>query len=129
MEKEKGRERVRDGGPGVVEKYFSVLTRCLRSVFPYLYGVLGGERDGAKPARKSARCGVGDGSPRPHLPHPQQVGSGPRPQALKDGQSGVEERPTPDAPHPGKRRPPRAPSSRPHSAQSQLARARAEGFF
>ena len=37
------------------------------------------------------------------------------------------ERPTPDIPHPGKRRPPRAPSCRPHSAQSQLARARAVG--
>ena len=34
----------------------------------------------------------------------------------------------PDAPHPGKRCPPRAPSYRPHSAQSQLARARAEGL-
>ena len=38
------------------------------------------------------------------------------------------ERPTPDAPRPGKRRPPRAPSCRPHSAQSQLARARAVGL-
>ena len=38
------------------------------------------------------------------------------------------ERRTPDAPHPGKRRPPRAPSCRPHSAQSQLARARALGL-
>ena len=38
------------------------------------------------------------------------------------------ERPTPDAPHPGRRRPPRAPSCRPHSAQSQLARARAVGL-
>ena len=38
------------------------------------------------------------------------------------------ERPTPDAPHPGKRRPPRAPSYRPHSGQSQLARARAVGL-
>ena len=36
--------------------------------------------------------------------------------------------PTPDAPHPGKRRPPRAPSCRPHSTQSQLARARAVGL-
>ena len=35
------------------------------------------------------------------------------------------ERPTLDAPHRGKRHPPRAPSCRPHSAQSQLARARA----
>ena len=41
---------------------------------------------------------VGDGSPRPHPPHPQQVGSGPRPQAPKEGRSGVGERPTPDAP-------------------------------
>ena len=37
------------------------------------------------------------------------------------------ERPTPRAPHPGKRRPPRAPSCHPHSAQSQLARARVMG--
>ena len=39
------------------------------------------------------------------------------------------ERPTPDAPHPGRRRPPRAPSCRPHSAQSQLAGARALGLL
>ena len=38
------------------------------------------------------------------------------------------ERPSPDAPHPGKGRPPRAPSCRPHSAQSQLARARVVGL-
>ena len=82
----------------------------------------------AKPARKRPRCGVGDGSPRPHPPHPQPVGSGPRPHARKEGWSGEGERPTPDAPHPGKRRPPRAPSCRPHSAQSQLARARAVGL-
>ena len=37
------------------------------------------------------------------------------------------ERPSPDGPHPGKRRPPRAPSCRRNSAQSQLARARAVG--
>ena len=60
----------------------------------------------AKPARKSARCAVGDGSPRPHPPHPQPVGSGPRPRARKDKWPGVGERPTPDAPHPGKGRPP-----------------------
>ena len=82
----------------------------------------------AKPARKSARCVVGDGCPRPHPPHPQPVGSVPRPHARKDEWSGVGERPTPDAPHPGKRRPPWAPSCRPHSAQSQLARARAVGL-
>ena len=44
MEKEKGRERVRDGGRGVLEKYFSVFTRCSRSVFLYLHGVSEGER-------------------------------------------------------------------------------------
>ena len=38
------------------------------------------------------------------------------------------ERLSPDAPHPGKRRPARAPSCRPHSAQSQLARARVVGL-
>ena len=81
-----------------------------------------------KPARKSSRCGVGDRSPHPDHPHPQPVGSGLRPHAPKDGLSGMGERLTPDAPHPGKRRPPRAPSCRPHSAQSQLARARAVGL-
>ena len=83
----------------------------------------------AKPARKSARCGIGDGSPCQHPPHSQPMGSGPRPHARKDEWSGVRERPTPDAPHPGRRRPPRAPSCRPHSAQSQLARARAVGLL
>ena len=83
----------------------------------------------AKPVRKSARCGIGDGSPCQHPPHPQPVGSGPRPHARKDEWSGVGERPTPDAKHPGRRRPPRAPSCRPHSAQRQLARARAVGLL
>ena len=82
----------------------------------------------AKPARKSARCGVGDGSPRPHPQHPQPLGSGPRPHARTDERSGLGERLSPDAPHPGKRRPPRAPSCRPHSAQTHLARARAVGW-
>ena len=82
----------------------------------------------AKPARKSARCGVGDGSPRPHLLHPEPVGSGPRRHVRKDRRSGVGERPTPDAPHPGKRCPTRPPSSRPPSAQKPLARARAVGL-
>ena len=53
----------------------------------------------AKPACKSAPCRVGDRFPRPHLPHPQQVGGRPRPQTPKNGQSGVGERPTPNAPH------------------------------
>ena len=47
MEKEKGRERVPDGGRGMLEEYFSVFTRCSRSIFLYLYGVLEGERHGA----------------------------------------------------------------------------------
>ena len=82
----------------------------------------------AKPARKSARCGVGDGSPGPHPPHPQPVGSEPRPHARKDEWSGVGERLTPDAPQAGNRRPPRAPSCCFHSAPSQHARARAVGL-
>ena len=82
----------------------------------------------AKPARKSPRCGVGGGSPSPHPPHPQPVGSGLWPHARKDEWSGLGERPTPDAPHPDWRRPPRAPSCRPQSAQSQLAKARAVGL-
>ena len=83
----------------------------------------------AKSARKSALCGVGDRSTRPHPPHPQPVGSGPLPHTSKDERSGVGERPTPDATHPGKRRPPGAPWCRHHSAQSQLARARAVGLM
>ena len=78
-----------------------------------------------KPARKSARCGVGDGSPRPHPPQPQPVGSGPPPHARKNEWSGVGERRIPDTLHPGKGSPPRAPTCCPHSAQSLLARARA----
>ena len=73
----------------------------------------------AKPGRKSARCGVGDGSPRRHPPHPQPVGGGPRPHARKDEWLGVGERPTPDAPHLGKRCPPRAPLCRPYSTQER----------
>ena len=44
----------------------------------------------AKPARKSARCGVGDGSPGPHTAHPWKRGSGPRPPAPSTGGSGRE---------------------------------------
>ena len=82
----------------------------------------------AKPARKSVRCGVGDGSARARPHHPQPMSSAPRLHARKDEWSGPGERPTPDAPQPGKRRPPRAPSCCPHSAQSQLAGAGAEGL-
>ena len=83
----------------------------------------------ALPARQASTqeraLWVGDRSPRAHPPHPQPVGIGPRPHALKDECSGVGERPTPGAPHPGEGRPPRAPSGHPHSAQSQFKRARA----
>ena len=65
----------------------------------------------------SAPCGVGDGSPHPHPPHPQPVGSGPRPHARKNELSGVGKRPTPDAPHQGKRRPPPPPPPGTLSAQ------------
>ena len=82
----------------------------------------------AEPARKSARCGVGDGSPRLHPPHPQPLGSGPRQHAPQDERSGVGGRLITDTPHPGKRRPPWAASCRPHSAQSQLAGAGAVGL-
>ena len=71
---------------------------------------------------------MGGGSPRPHPPHPGPVGSGPRPHVRKDDWSGVGERPSPEAPNPVKGRLPRAPSCRPHSAQSQLAEARAVGL-
>ena len=82
----------------------------------------------AKPARKSARCGVGDGFPRPHplRTHSQWVvgpGSPPTGRAVGGGRA-----PDPGRPTPRQEAPPRAPSCRPHSAQSQLARARAVGL-
>ena len=62
----------------------------------------------AKPARKSARCAVGDGSPRPHSPctHSQWVvgpGSPPEGQAVEVGSAPDSGRPTPrqEAPSPG----------------------------
>ena len=42
----------------------------------------------ARPARKSVRCGVGDGCPRPQPPRPRKRGSGPRPPAPRTGSSG-----------------------------------------
>ena len=71
------------------------------------------------PQHSRARCGVGDGSPGPHPLHPQPVGSGPRPHARTDERSGVGEHPSPDAPQPGKRRPPQAASCRPQSTQER----------
>ena len=85
-----------------------------------------GHPHAAPTAHRSARCRAGDGSPSPHPPHPQPVGSGPGPHARTDERSGVGERPSPDAPHPGKRRPPRAPSGRPHSTQERALWARTD---
>ena len=75
-----------------------------------------------------ARCGFGDGSPRPHPPAPTASGKWAPAARPRGGQSGVGERPTPDAPHLGGERAALAPSCRPHSAQSQLAKARAVGL-
>ena len=62
-------------------------------------------------------------------PHLQPVGSGPRQPAQRAGSWGWESA-RPRTPHTqaGGAPPPRAPSCRPHSAQSQLARARAVGL-
>ena len=85
-------------------------------------GALVWPRQRAKPVRKSACCGVDDGSPRPHSPHPQPVGSGPRPHAARTGGRAWERYIT-RTPHTQARGvPPRAPSARPNSAQSKLAR-------
>ena len=82
----------------------------------------------AKQARKSARCGVVDGSPRPHPPAHSHwvVGTGRTPERTSG--RGLESA-GPRTPHTQARgAPPRAPSCRPHNAQRQLARARAEGL-
>ena len=60
----------------------------------------------AKPACNRARCGVGDGSPRPHPRNPQLVGSGPQPHAPRTGAGAWESARTPDTPHQRKKRPP-----------------------
>ena len=55
MEKNKGRERVQDGGRGVLVIYFSAFTRRSRSVFLYLYGVIEGAWHGVI-LLSSVRC-------------------------------------------------------------------------
>ena len=82
----------------------------------------------AKPARKSARCGVGDRSPCPYAPHPQPVGSGPRPHAARTGGRASESAPTLASPNQARSGSPPAPSCPANSAQSQLARAGAVGL-
>ena len=104
-----------------------------------------GTRSGAKPQRPPGAANPGSAHntqriaalekvpltarpPHPHPPHPRPVRSRPRPHARKDERSGLGERPSPDTPHPGRGRPPWAPSCRPHSAQGQLTRAPAVGL-
>ena len=55
MEKRKQSERAPVQGHSVLKKYFLVFTRCLRSVFLYLYGVLEGKGHGVLLVR-SLRC-------------------------------------------------------------------------
>ena len=83
----------------------------------------------AKPARKSARCGVRDGFPRSQPPHPRPVGNGHPPHAPRTGRRAWESAQS-LTPHTQARGapPPRAPSCRHYSAQSQLARACAVAF-
>ena len=101
-----------------------------------------GHSHAAPTARKSARCGVGDGSPRPHHPHPQPVGSGAHthtrahgtwpaspgspPRGRAAGGGGA-----PDPRRPSQRRtapPPGMPYRHLHGAQRRPARARAVGL-
>ena len=92
-------------------------------------GTLMPPRQRAKPARKSVRCGVGDGSPRPRPPRTRSqwvVGPGSPPSGWAVGGGRA---PDPGRPTPRQEAPPRAPSCQPPSAQSQLARARAVGFL
>ena len=70
-----------------------------------------------------ARCGVGDGSTRPHPPHPQPMGSGPRPHVPNTGGRGWESA-QPWTPHTKARgappgRPRASPTARKASSQGQ----------
>ena len=71
-----------------------------------------------EPARKSARCGVGDGSPSPQPPHLRITSSGPEPPAPRTGGLGRESARPRTALTQARGMPPRAPSCRPHRAQS-----------
>ena len=83
----------------------------------------------AKPARKSARVGLVTGPHARTPPHPQPVGSGPRQPVQRAGSRGWESaRPRTLHTQAGGALPPRTPSCRPHSAQSQHERARAVGL-
>ena len=77
----------------------------------------------AKPARKSVRCGIGDGPPRPHPPRSRQRGSWRRPSEPRTGGGGRESARPRTRLTEARGPPPGAPLCRPHSVQSQLARA------
>ena len=76
----------------------------------------------AKGARKSVRCGVGDGSAHPQPPRPRKKGSG-RPPALRTSSWRRETARPRTSLTEARGAPPPAHLCRPHSAQSQLARA------
>ena len=92
-------------------------------------GALLPPRQRAKPARKSARCGVGTGSPRPRPPHPRPVGNGPQPQAPRTGGRARESAPSPTPYSQARGAPPPGVLVPPHNALSQLARARIVGLL
>ena len=77
---------------------------------------------------RSRAVGMVTGPHAHTAPHPQPVGSGPQAHAPRTG-SRAWESAQPHTPHTQARgAPPRVPSGRPHSAQNQLARARAVGL-
>ena len=79
------------------------------------------ELQGAKPARKSVRCGIGDGPPLPHSPRRRNQGQGATAACPQDGRSGEGEWPTPDTPqhHHGTGRETRGPGRPPLPHQGQ----------
>ena len=74
----------------------------------------------------SVRSGVGGSFPRPPPPVPKENRQRLPAACPRDGRWEEGECPTPDTPHGGTRRPPRAPSDRPHNVRSQLTGACAE---
>ena len=82
----------------------------------------------ATPARKGARCGAGDGSPRPHQPQPGHTGRGTL--AARSRGRAAEGGTAPDTRRPSQRwkaPPPGTPFRHTHSEQRRPARAHAVG--
>ena len=82
----------------------------------------------ATPARKGAHCGAGDGSPRPHGPHPGHTGRGTL--AARSRGRAAEGGTAPDTRRPSQRwkaPPPGTPFRHTHSEQRRPARAHAVG--